>query len=514
MNHRRTYGIRTVLVAVSLALVVPLSGCVTLFLPPAPATTSVPTGEKVAPELEPFYGQVLQWSKCEGTFQCATVTAPMDWSDPARESIHLALIRATATGDRLGSLLVNPGGPGGSGYNFIRDSLSYAVDSTLSEHYDVVGFDPRGVNKSSAVKCYSDPSQMDSFLFDIPANPVASDAWIDDIEKANKDFGAACLKYTGELLGYVDTVSAARDLDLLRAVLGDKKLNYLGYSYGTFLGATYADLFPTKTGRLVLDGAVDPATTDFEVTETQAVGFENAAKAYLKDCLSGSACPFSGTVDSAMSRIRAILDRLDASPLRASDGRMLGSAVMFNAIILPLYSESNWPYLSDLFTDVLQGNADYAFQLADAYYGRNADGTYEDNSTEAFIAINCLDYQSMSTRATLRAEAAELAKSAPTFGPQMSYGGTSCDDWPFTSTRVRQAITASGSAPILVVGTTNDPATPYQWAKNLAAELENGHLVTYNGEGHTAYNKSNSCVNNTVDDFFVDGTVPSADPDC
>ena len=514
MTRRTTRGIRTVIIAACLAFVVPLSGCVSMFLPPVPGNTSSPTGETVAAGLQPFYSQVLRWSKCEVTFQCATATAPMDWSNPSGESIHLALIRATATGQRLGSLLVNPGGPGGSGYDFIRDSLSYAVDSTLSSHYDIVGFDPRGVNKSSAVSCYSAPSQMDAFLFDISPNPVGSDAWIDDIQKSNADFGKACLKYTGTLLGFVDTVSAARDLDLLRAILGDKKLNYLGYSYGTFLGATYAELYPTKTGRLVLDGALDPATTDFEVTETQAVGFENAARAYLKDCMTAKGCPFGGTVDGAMDKIRALLHSLDVSPLRASDGRMLGSAAMFNAIILPLYSKSNWKYLNDLFTDVMSGNADYAFQLADSYYGRNPDGTYLDNSTEAFIAINCLDYVSTSTRATLRSEAAELAKAAPTFGPQMSYGGTSCDDWPFKATRVRGPIRAAGSAPILVVGTTNDPATPYTWAKSLASELENGHLVTYHGEGHTAYNKSNSCVNNAVDDFFVSGTVPQKDPNC
>jgi pimeloyl-ACP methyl ester carboxylesterase len=193
---------------------------------------------------------------------------------------------------------------------------------------------------------------------------------------------------------------------------------------------------------------------------------------------------------------------------------MLGSDTMFTAIILPLYSQSNWPYLSDLFADVFAGNADYAFQLADAYNGRNSDGTYQDNSTEAFIAINCLDYMQTSTRADLASEAAELAEAAPTFGPQMSWGGTSCSEWPFASTRVREAIRATGSAPILVVGTTNDPATPYQWAVNLAGELDNGHLVTYHGEGHTAYNKSNACVNNAVDAFFIDGTVPAKDPDC
>jgi pimeloyl-ACP methyl ester carboxylesterase len=264
----------------------------------------------------------------------------------------------------------------------------------------------------------------------------------------------------------------------------------------------------------VLDGAIDPATSDFDVTATQAKGFESAARAYLADCFTSKSCPFRGTADEAMARIRALLKRLDASPLRASDGRMLGSAAMFNAIILPLYSPSNWRYLSDLFTDVLQGNADYAFQLADSYYGRSPDGTYQDNSTEAFIAINCLDYMSTSTRASLRSEAAELAGIAPTFGPQMSYGGTSCAQWPFPGKRVRGPIAAEGSAPILVVGTTNDPATPYQWAKNLAGELQNGHLVTYNGEGHTAYNKSNSCVNDAVDNFFIDDKVPAKDPDC
>jgi pimeloyl-ACP methyl ester carboxylesterase len=215
-----------------------------------------------------------------------------------------------------------------------------------------------------------------------------------------------------------------------------------------------------------------------------------------------------------MERVRALLDALDASPLRASDGRQLGSASMFTAIILPLYSQDNWPYLNDLFSSVLSGDADLAFQLADSYYSRTEDGTYTDNSTEAFIAINCLDYQQTSTEESLAGEAAELARLAPVFGPSMSYGGTSCAQWPFPSTRVREPIAAEGSAPILVVGTTNDPATPYVWAQRLAEQLENGALVTYNGEGHTAYNKSNSCVNDAVDDYVLEGIVPATDPQC
>lgn len=489
-----------------------LSGC---FPPSTPtATTSAPTGEKVAPELRPFYEQALEWSPCNGSFLCATASAPLNWSDPAADSIELALIRKPASGTRLGSLLVNPGGPGGSGVEFIRDSLDYATSKRLQASYDIVGFDPRGVGESSAVDCYDDPAELSAFLFDITPEPFGSDAWIDAREAGNAAFGAACLEHTGALLGSVDTVSAARDLDLLRAVLGDEKLNFLGFSYGTLLGATYADLYPTKTGRLVLDGAIDPATTDFEVTATQAQGFESALRAYLESCIGTKGCPYRGSVDSAMSDIGALFERLDASPLRASDGRWLGSDTMFTAVILPLYSQSSWDALTALLTDVKAGSAEIAFQLADSYYGRSADGTFVDNSTEAFVAINCLDYESTSSRETLRDEAAELQKLAPVLGRQMSYGGTSCDAWPFPPTRDRGPIAAAGSGPIVVVGTTNDPATPYKWAVALAGQLENGFLVTYDGEGHTAYNKSNACVDDAIDGYFIDGVVPKTDPKC
>ena len=504
---------RTAGLALAVSVVLLLTGCVTSFLPKPQSTTSTPTGEKVAAELAPYYQQVLRWSTCGG-FQCAEATVPLNWDAPSGATITLALIRKAATGDSHGSLLVNPGGPGASGYDFIRDSLSYAVSPKLQAGYDIVGFDPRGVNHSSAVKCYDDPKQMDVFLYDIAPFPAGTDQWIDYQEKSNAEFGKACVSFTGELLAHVDTVSAARDLDVLRAALGDKKLNYLGYSYGTLLGGTYAELFPKKTGRLVFDGAVDPATTEFDVTKTQGTGFESALRAFVADCVTGTKCPFRGDVDAAMRTIRTLLDSLDVSPLRADDGRMLGSATMFSAIILPLYSRSNWPYLTDLFSKVMNGDANYAFQLADSYNNRSPNGTYNDNSTEAFIAVNCLDYKTMTTRASLKAEAAALEAAAPVLGRQMAYGGTTCANWPFPATRDRKAIVAAGSAPILVVGTTNDPATPYVWAKNVAKELQNGHLVTYHGEGHTAYNKSNSCVNDAVDGFFLDGTVPKKDPQC
>lgn len=499
----------------ALALVgVLLSGCVSWFLPPTTEATSAPTGEKVDEALEPFYSQVLVWRACGDGMQCTTAMAPMDWSDPAHARIELALVRQQATGTRLGSLLVNPGGPGASGYDFVLDSVDYATSERLQQSYDIVGFDPRGVGRSTPITCYDDPAVMDAFNYGIVPGVVGSDAWIAAVAKANGEFGAGCLEHTGELLQYVDTISAARDLDLLRAVLGDEKLTYLGYSYGTFLGAIYADLYPDKTGRLVLDGALDPATTDFDVTKTQAAGFESALRAYLADCLTRSDCPFDDTVDAAEAEIAGLLDDLAVQPLPASDGRQLGTSAMFIAVILPLYNQGNWPYLDQLFAEVRRGGTDTAFLLADSYYDRNADGTYSANSTEAFISINCLDYKNSDTVETMRAQAVELAAVAPVFGPRMAYGGTGCAEWPFPGTRDRVAITAAGSSDILVIGTTNDPATPYVWAEALADQLENGHLVTYTGEGHTAYNKSNACVDDAVDDYFIDGTVPAVDPDC
>lgn len=505
--------IRSSLVAMAAVVALTLSGCVSLFLPSETHSTSTPVKETVAPDLEQYYSQALAWTSCAKNLQCATAKAPLDWTDPGAGSIKLALIRHVATGTRLGSLLVNPGGPGASGYDFVKDSVDFVADKRLQASYDIVGFDPRGVGRSSAVVCYG-PQQMDEYLYSITPGTRGSNEWIANNTQASKDFGTACATKTGTLLDHVDTVSAARDIDLLRATLGDKKLNFLGYSYGTYLGAVYADLYPQKTGRLVLDGALDPAATSDDVTKVQAEGFESALRAYMKDCLAHKGCPFSGTVNEGMATVSALLASVEASPIRNGDGRELGANTLLTAIIYPLYDATAWSYLSEMFSSVMKGSAARAFQFADAYNGRNDDGTYQDNSTEAFTAINCLDYTYDADPATMRAQAAELATVAPVLGKYMAYANIGCANWPYKSTVKRGPIAAAGSAPILVVGTTNDPATPYVWAQNMSRELENGHLLTYKGEGHTAYNKSNSCVNDTVDDFLVSGTVPKTDPMC
>ncbi|UFS57811.1 alpha/beta hydrolase [Subtercola endophyticus] len=515
--RRRGRALALAAAAVSAALV--LSGCSTWFSSASGATdgqsagASTPTGEKVDAALQPFYDQSLDWSSCNGSFECATATVPLDWSNPSGDTISLALIKKPAGGGtKLGTLFVNPGGPGVSAVDFLKNSADFAVDPVLQKQYDVVAFDPRGVGASSAVSCVT-PKQMDAYLYDITPGAHGSAEWQAAAKASATAFGAGCEQKTGALLGHVDTESTVRDLDALRASVGDTGLNYLGYSYGTFIGSEYANLFPTKVNRLVLDGVVDPTSTSFDSTLGQAKGFEGAMRAYLADCLAGSNCPFSGTVDNASTQVQALLNAVDKSPITASDGRKLGSSSLLTAIFYPLYSKDSWPYLSQMIAQVKQGNADLAFQLADAYNGRNTDGTYQNNQTEAFTAINCLDYPAVTDPATITKQNTELIAASPTFGPWWTYGDIGCAAWPVPATRTPGPVSAPGAKPILVIGTTDDPATPYEDAQSVAKQLESAQLITFVGEGHTAYNSS-SCVHSLVNQYFLTGAVPSSDPKC
>ena len=509
-SHRTGRIGRVLTVAVGLlAASVALSGCLTAAIPeaaPRPTSSKAPDTEGVATDLLPFYEQELTWTQCAG-FDCATVTAPLDWSDPGAGEIELSMIRSRAegAGEPVGSLLTNPGGPGASGVALIRDSVSFAVGDAVRESFDVIGFDPRGVGESTSVRCYDDAG-MDSYLFDIPEDERGTDAWADELTARNADFAEACDTNSDDLLPYITTENAARDMDLLRAVLGDRELYYLGYSYGTFLGATYAKLFPERVGRLVLDGAIDPSVSGLDVGTTQGVGFESALRAYMADCLQDDGCPFRGSVDDAMADLGTLLATVDRDPLPSSDGRMLGADSLMTAIIAALYSPDSWSYLTEALAGVLEGDAETAFLLADFYYNRQA-GRYLDNSTEAFRAYNCMDYPLDSTPEEQAAAEALLRAEAPTVAPYWA-GPDPCEVWPYPATGVRERITAEGAAPIVVVGTTNDPATPYEWSVSLAEQLSSGVLVTRVGEGHTGYNKGNACVDSAVETYLIDGTAP------
>ncbi|KIP92190.1 MULTISPECIES: alpha/beta hydrolase [unclassified Microbacterium] len=517
MNNRPTSRIRRAVAVIAglAAASVALSGCLYSMIPeqaePKPSTTNAPDTEGVAEDLLPFYGQTLTWSECGTGFDCTEVTAPLDWENPGEGEITLSVVRHQATGTAQGSLLTNPGGPGASGVELIRDSLDFAVGADLIENYDVIGFDPRGVGESTAVTCF-DAAGMDDYLYTIPAGKRGSAEWEAELLEAHKEFADACEANSGGILPYVTTINAARDMDLIRAVLGDKQLNYLGYSYGTFLGATYADLYPEKAGRLVLDGAIDPAVSGLDVGATQALGFESALRAYMQNCLDSGECPFNGTVDEAMADLGALLASVDASPLENGDGRMLGADSLMTAIIAALYSADSWQYLTQALDEALQGDPTTAFFLADFYNGRE-NGTYLDNSSEAFRAYNCMDYPVEDDPAAEAATEKRIADGAPTIAPYWN-GPDSCSVWPYPPTGTRGEINAEGAGPILVVGTTNDPATPYEWSESLAEQLDEGVLITRVGEGHTGYNKGNTCVDSAVEAFLLDDVVPESDVRC
>lgn len=520
MNTRQTSRLRrlTGITAGLAAATMMLSGCLYSMIPegaePRPSKTNAPDTDGVAAELLPFYEQTLEWAECDrggAAFDCAYVTAPLDWENPGDGEIELSVVRHQATGTPMGSLLTNPGGPGASGRDFIIDSLTYAVGDDLVQNYDVIGFDPRGVGDSTAVRCF-DAAEMDAYLYDIPQAPRGTSEWEAELTEGNQAFADACEANSDGILEFVTTINSARDMDLIRAVLGDKQLNYLGYSYGTFLGATYAELYPEKAGRLVLDGAIDPAVSGIEVGTTQALGFESALRAYMQNCLDSDSCPFNGTVDEAMADLGALLAAVDRTPLKNDDGRMLGADSLMTAIIVTLYSEDSWSALTQGLDGVLDGDPYVAFYLADAYNARE-DGVYIDNSSEAFRAYNCMDYPVEDDPAAQDAADAKVADGAPTIAPYWD-GPDSCAVWPYPPTGTRGEIHAEGAGPILVVGTTNDPATPYEWSVSLAEQLSEGVLITRVGEGHTGYNKGNVCVDDAVNAYFLDDTVPDADLNC
>jgi pimeloyl-ACP methyl ester carboxylesterase len=477
--------------------------------------TSTPTGEEVAEELRPYFEQVLAWTDCGGGAQCSTAIAPLDWQNPGEgDDVELALVRHPATsGTAQGSLFVNPGGPGASGFDFVRDSVDFAVSTALQEQFDIVGWDPRGVGRSSAVTCYTDSADQDDLIYGIPDSEPGTPEWEQEIVDSSLDFIAACEQNTGALLEFVDTESTVQDLDLLRVIVGDETLTYFGYSYGTEIGARYADRFPEKVGRVVLDGATDPTTTTFEVVLAQSEGFEEALRAYLSGCAALGECPFTGSVDESLALIRELYDRLSEEPIEAPDGRFFDSAVLDIAIATALYDEGSWSFLSEIFTELRTGEVGTGFLLADFYYGREG-GEYIDNSLEAFIAINCRDYPAETDREVIAEQNDRIREVAPTTADPSPLGDVLCANWPYPFSGELEPVRGEGAAPILVIGTTGDPATPYSWAEALTEQLESGVLLTYVGEGHIAYDEGDPCINDLVDAYFLTGAVPASDPVC
>ncbi|WP_433498499.1 alpha/beta hydrolase [Sphaerimonospora sp. CA-214678] len=507
-------------VAAAAASALLLAGCAAVARgdggPPEPART---TGQNAAaepptPGLRPFYGQRAAWRDCGGGFECARIKVPLDYADPSGERIELSVIRLPASGERMGSLVINPGGPGGSGVDYTRMAGTQFTDG-IRARFDIVGFDPRGVGESAPVRCMSN-RELDAYmaLDTSPDTPDEATA----LETGSKAVAERCgAGRSRRLLPFVGTPDAARDMDVLRAVLGDSGLTYLGKSYGTYLGAVYAGLFPRRVRALALDGAVDPAVPTLKSELVQAKGFEVALQAFVEDCVKDAACPFTRrTVDGALQEITDLLKRADRKPLKndLADGRAINESWTITGIITPLYEREAWPLLRRALGRALkEGNGTDLLRMADLLVDRNPDGSYS-NQTEANLAVNCLDHPYPKDMAAFRRAAAEAVKASPRFGSFAVWGSLPCAYWPVPAKSEDKPIKAEGAPPILVVGTLRDPATPYEWARGLASELSSGVLLGYDGDGHTAYSTGSKCVDQAVDDYLISLRVPASGTIC
>ena len=463
------------------------------------------------PDLARFYEQPVRWSGCRSGLECAEIEVPLDYAAPDGEVITLSLLKDPADDDgrRVGSLVVNPGGPGGSGVDYAANAEAY-FRPDLRAAFDIVGFDPRGVGASTPVDCLPD-AELDEFVASDPDPDTAEE--VANADRMIAEFGAGCLARSGDLTRHVSTMEAARDVDIIRELVGDRRLNWFGASYGTLLGAAYADLFPDRVGRMVLDGAIDPTLSSVDMGLVQAHGFEVALRAYVGACVKRGGCFLGDTVDEGTQRIRRFLDEVEADPISGSGGRDLevGHAVL--GIWAPLYASDYWPTLDEALRSGFEGRGGLLMRLADAYTSRGPDG-YTDNSLEVLYAVNCLDQEDPLPSSEVPALVPRFEEASPTFGAIFAYGLSSCAQWPVQASQPVGRFTAAGAAPILVVGTTRDPATPLEWAEALAAQLESGVLVARDGDGHTGYNAGNRCVDEAVESYLVSGVVPKSDLTC
>jgi pimeloyl-ACP methyl ester carboxylesterase len=449
----------------------------------------------------------VHWTSCTGSagpsgYQCATVMVPRNPSHPNGQLIGMAIDRHPATGARIGSLLVNPGGPGASGVDFVPEVVQ-EMPSDLLARFDVVGFDPPGVDRTAPIECLSN-SQLQAYFHVDPA-PTTS-AGFAAMVATDRQFAAGCEKDSGAELPYVSTVDAAEDMDILRQDLGDAKLTYLGFSYGTFLGATYAGLFPTHIRAMVLDGALDPALSTLQTLDQQSVSLEGDLEQFLSWCdANQSQCGWNPGTDPTAT-FEALLARVRQHELPVSgSSRSVGPAELLYGTAAALYSTSTWDDLGAALQQASQGTGTYLLELFDDYTGRSSNGTYS-NLFEANAAVNCLDEPPL-TLAQIQADGAQATAEAPIFGLTNLDSEASCAVWPVPFSGTVGPIHAAGSPPIVVVGSTGDPATPYAWAQALAGQLDNAVLLTRIGEGHTAYGAS-SCIRSRVDTYLIDLTPP------
>ncbi|MFE7466040.1 alpha/beta hydrolase [Streptomyces sp. NPDC057499] len=532
---RTSPALRTAALAAAVTLLLPLTACSKSSDGSGPAgarNSPVAANAAEADDTGGLGSQKLTWKPCPApsaaqgggkapsplpggtSWECTFMNAPLDYAKPDGDTIRLALIRAAAKDKnrRIGSLLFNFGGPGASG---VATLPAFGTDyEKLRARYDLVSFDPRGVGRSEGVKCEND-QQLDA-RYEIDGTPDTSEE-VNTLLESTKTYALACKQHSGKQLPHVGTTEAARDMDLMRQVLGDKKLYYFGISYGTELGGVYAHLFPKNVGRAVLDAVVDPTQDIEQASLGQAKGFQLALDNFTQDCVDrGDACKLPGATSKEVEQhISGLLDRLEKKPVEGLGRRHLTETLATTGIAAALYSQQTWPLLEQGIDEADGGSGGLLLALADSLNGRSETGRY-DNSMAANTAINCADSKQRFTSDQAKAKLPEFRSASKVFGNYLGWSLLTCTGWPVAGAWKTPDVSAPGSAPILVVGNTGDPATPYAGAKAMAGALGKGVGVTmtYEGQGHGAYNSGNACVQKAVGGYLLDGKVPSAGTVC
>ncbi|GAA3684980.1 alpha/beta hydrolase [Lentzea roselyniae] len=486
---------------------------------PGPAGT-VPAG------LEKFYGQQLAWQDCapfattgssrqaygsKRDVECTRLQVPLDYSKPDGDTITIGVLRYRATGQKIGSLLINPGGPGASGMASAAGLITDYRKTELAKRFDLIGFDPRGIGASEpAVRCLTG-AERDAERLDLDVDTSAEG--IAQTEQENKAYAEKCAagtKFGAAMLANLGTRDVVKDMDVLRSALGDAKLSYLGYSYGTRIGTEYAETFPQNVRALILDGAVDPTQDQLASLVAQAAGFQKAFDEFVKWCREKKDCPLG---DDANASFRQLTTPLIQKPVNVGD-RKLSYNDAITATIQALYSEQLWPLLLDGLDELKTGKGGTLLRLADAYLDRDDQGNYS-TITDAFTAVHCVDDPRLTDKNALLETAKKYKEAAPFLDDGNPPGAAldSCAFWPAPVSGRTAPPKADGIPPLLVISTTGDPATPYQAGVNLAKAL-NSRLLTFEGVQHTVFLQGDKCVDEAGVKYLIDLTLPADGTRC
>ena len=497
-------------IALALSVALLISGC-----------SSTSTLNEPLSDLAEYENQKLDWATCYDDFECTDLLVPIDYADLTVGTFEISVLRYKAQDqkNRIGSLIVNPGGPGGSGVDYAYNA-EFIFDPDVLDRFDIVGFDPRGVDRSEPIKCLNDAETDASYAADAKPDNEA------ELAKAMadaKDFIDKC-QSANKYLNHYSTAEAARDMDILRAALGDEKLNYLGKSYGTYLGTLYAQFFPDKVGRMVLDGAVDPNISILEQNISQAKGFDDALGAFITNCATEDDCPLSKNKQEAIKQVISVFTSAASNPLPRkikvkNDDRSATESLIVLGTASALYDDvDGWPKLRAALGEALQGYGDTFLDLADQYTERSSDAKYTSNTLDSGAVIDCLDWPDTRTIEETKADVKRFTDVAPIFGPYLAYSNIACKYLTLPAkdkfTRTTNKITSIKTAPIIVIGTTGDPATPYEWAVGLSKIFTSSKLITLNADGHTGQGRGSACVDDAVDAYLLEGKSPKKNLNC